>query len=48
MPEKANPEDTSLALAEANLYLETKDFETYKKNNCRNFGEKSKRCQLGF
>ena len=28
---KANPEDTSLALAEANLYLETKDFETYKK-----------------
>ena len=28
---KANPEDTSLSLAEANLYLETKDFETYKK-----------------
>ena len=28
---KANPEDTSLTLAEANLYLETKDFETYKK-----------------
>ena len=28
---KANPEDTSLALSEANLYLETKDFETYKK-----------------
>lgn len=28
---KANPDDTSLALAEANLYLETKDFETYKK-----------------
>ena len=28
---KANPEDTSLTLSEANLYLETKDFETYKK-----------------
>lgn len=28
---KANPEDTSLILTEANLYLETKDFETYKK-----------------
>lgn len=28
---KANPEDTSLALAEANLYLGTKDFEMYKK-----------------
>ncbi len=28
---KANPEDVSLTLAEANLYLETKDFETYKK-----------------
>lgn len=28
---KANPEDMSLALAEANLYLGTKDFETYKK-----------------
>lgn len=28
---KANPEDTSLGLAEANLYLETKDFDTYKK-----------------
>jgi tetratricopeptide (TPR) repeat protein len=28
---KANPQDTSLSLAEANLYLETKDFETYKK-----------------
>lgn len=28
---KANPEDTSLTLTEANLYLETKDFETYKK-----------------
>ncbi|HEY6142571.1 MAG TPA: tetratricopeptide repeat protein, partial [Flavobacterium sp.] len=28
---KANPEDMSLALAEANLYLETKDFEMYKK-----------------
>ncbi len=27
----ANPEDTSLILTEANLYLETKDFETYKK-----------------
>lgn len=28
---KANPDDTSLILTEANLYLETKDFETYKK-----------------
>ncbi len=28
---KANPEDSSLTLTEANLYLETKDFETYKK-----------------
>jgi len=28
---KANPEDTSLIFTEANLYLETKDFETYKK-----------------
>lgn len=28
---KANPEDTSLILTEANLFLETKDFETYKK-----------------
>jgi len=28
---KANPEDTSLTLTEANLYLETKDFEMYKK-----------------
>ena len=28
---KANPEDMSLAMAEANLYLQTKDFETYKK-----------------
>ncbi|SFC78149.1 tetratricopeptide repeat protein [Flavobacterium phragmitis] len=28
---KANPEDTSLILTEANLYLETKDFDTYKK-----------------
>lgn len=28
---KSNPEDTSLILTEANLYLETKDFETYKK-----------------
>ena len=27
----ANPEDNSLVLTEANLYLETKDFETYKK-----------------
>ncbi|MGL5112378.1 MAG: tetratricopeptide repeat protein [Flavobacterium sp.] len=27
----ANPEDTSLALTEANLYLEAKDFDTYKK-----------------
>lgn len=27
----ANPEDTSLTLTEANLYLETKDFEMYKK-----------------
>jgi tetratricopeptide (TPR) repeat protein len=27
----ANPEDTSLILTQANLYLETKDFETYKK-----------------
>ncbi len=27
----ANPEDTSLILTEANLYLETKDFEMYKK-----------------
>jgi tetratricopeptide (TPR) repeat protein len=27
----ANPEDTSLTLTEANLYLETKDFDTYKK-----------------
>ena len=26
-----NPEDTSLILTEANLYLESKDFETYKK-----------------
>lgn len=26
-----NPEDSSLILTEANLYLETKDFETYKK-----------------
>lgn len=26
-----NPEDSSLLLTEANLYLETKDFETYKK-----------------
>jgi len=28
---KANPEDSTLLLTEANLYLETKDFETYKK-----------------
>lgn len=28
---QANPEDGSLALTEANLYLETKDFDTYKK-----------------
>ncbi|MFB3387232.1 tetratricopeptide repeat protein [Flavobacterium sp. LAR06] len=28
---KTNPEDSSLLLTEANLYLETKDFETYKK-----------------
>jgi len=28
---KANPEDSSLLLTEANLYLETKDFDTYKK-----------------
>jgi tetratricopeptide (TPR) repeat protein len=28
---KANPEDASLVLTEANLYLESKDFETYKK-----------------
>lgn len=28
---KTNPEDTSLILTEANLYLETKDYETYKK-----------------
>ena len=28
---KANPEDASLLLTEANLYLETKDFEMYKK-----------------
>ncbi|MEC5167204.1 tetratricopeptide (TPR) repeat protein [Flavobacterium sp. PL11] len=27
----ANPDDNSLVLTEANLYLETKDFETYKK-----------------
>lgn len=27
----ANPDDTSLLLTEANLYLETKDFDTYKK-----------------
>lgn len=27
----ANPEDSSLILTEANLYLETKDYETYKK-----------------
>lgn len=28
---KTNPEDTSLILTEANLYLETKDYDTYKK-----------------
>ncbi|MEN2412637.1 tetratricopeptide repeat protein [Flavobacterium mesophilum] len=28
---KANPDDSSLTLTEANLYLETKDFDTYKK-----------------
>jgi tetratricopeptide (TPR) repeat protein len=28
---KANPEDSSLILTEANLYLESKDFNTYKK-----------------
>ena len=28
---KTNPEDSSLLLTEANLYLETKDYETYKK-----------------
>ena len=28
---KTNPEDTSLILTEANLYLETKDFDMYKK-----------------
>ncbi|MEO7979080.1 tetratricopeptide repeat protein [Flavobacterium sp.] len=28
---KSNPDDTSLILTEANLYLESKDFETYKK-----------------
>ena len=28
---KTNPDDTSLILTEANLYLETKDYETYKK-----------------
>ncbi|MDR7212011.1 tetratricopeptide repeat protein [Flavobacterium piscis] len=28
---KSNPEDTSLILTEANLYLDTKDFDTYKK-----------------
>ena len=28
---KVNPEDNSLLLTEANLYLETKDYETYKK-----------------
>ncbi|CAM3508992.1 tetratricopeptide repeat protein [Flavobacterium chungbukense] len=28
---KANPEDTSLILSEANLYLESKDYDTYKK-----------------
>ena len=28
---KTNPEDSSLIISEANLYLETKDYETYKK-----------------
>ncbi len=28
---KTNPDDSSLILTEANLYLETKDFDTYKK-----------------
>jgi len=28
---KANPDDSTLLLTEANLYLETKDFDTYKK-----------------
>ncbi|MEL1253759.1 tetratricopeptide repeat protein [Flavobacterium sp. DGU38] len=28
---KTNPDDSSLIISEANLYLETKDFETYKK-----------------
>jgi len=28
---KANPDDSSLVLTEANLYLESKDFDTYKK-----------------
>ncbi|WP_396171481.1 tetratricopeptide repeat protein [Flavobacterium sp.] len=28
---KANPEDSTLLLTEANLYLETKDYDTYKK-----------------
>ncbi|SNR56790.1 tetratricopeptide repeat protein [Flavobacterium sp. ov086] len=28
---KANPDDSSLILSEANLYLETKDYDTYKK-----------------
>lgn len=28
---KTNPDDSALAMTEANLYLETKDFETYKK-----------------
>ncbi|WP_316635321.1 tetratricopeptide repeat protein [uncultured Flavobacterium sp.] len=28
---KANPDDASLILSEANLYLETKDYDTYKK-----------------
>ncbi|WET03484.1 tetratricopeptide repeat protein [Flavobacterium sp. YJ01] len=28
---KANPEDTSLILTEANLYLDSKDYDTYKK-----------------
>jgi thioredoxin-like negative regulator of GroEL len=39
---KANPEDTSLTLTEANLYLETKDFDTYKKLNAKNTEEAEK------
>jgi hypothetical protein len=42
----ANPEDTSLILTEANLYLETKDFDTYKKLVAQ--GKKSKWCRFSF